>query len=181
MKGAGKRVSARVSVSVCLSVRVCVCVCVCEGASNSFSVLCIRALNAEKTEVLPIASTSCLSLVGGDNVDIGGKHIAFKSSVRNVGVHLDQASSMQQQISSVCRTAYLELRRIASIQPHLPQNATAQLVSSAIASWLDYCNSILAGSRFHAYRESKTMLQNTFLEKFETRMTASVLKPDLNT
>ena len=48
---------------------------------------------------------------------------------------------MQQHISSVCRAAYLELRRVASIRPYL----TAQLVSSAITSRLDYCNSTLAG------------------------------------
>ena len=46
-------------------------------------------LNAEKTEVLPVASTSRLSLVGRDSVDIGGKRIPFRSSVRNLGVHLD--------------------------------------------------------------------------------------------
>ena len=102
-------------------------------------------LNAEKTEVLPVASTSRLSSVGRDSVDIGGKRIPFRSSVRNLGVHLDQTLSMQQHISSVCRAAYLELRRIASIRPYLTQSATAQLVSSAITSRLDYCNSILAG------------------------------------
>ena len=52
---------------------------------------------------------------------------------------------MQQHISSVCRAAYLELKRIASIRPYLTQSATAQLVSSAITSRLDYCNTILAG------------------------------------
>ena len=102
-------------------------------------------LNAEKTDVLPVASTSHLSSVGRDNVDIGGKRIQFRSSVRNLGVHLDQTLSMQQHINSVCCAAYLELRRIASIRPYLTQSATAQLVSSAITSQLDYCNSILAG------------------------------------
>ena len=68
-------------------------------------------LNAVKTGVLPIASTSHLSSVGRDSVDIGGKRIPF----RYLGVHLDQTLSMQQHISSVCRAAYLELRRIASI------------------------------------------------------------------
>ena len=100
-------------------------------------------LNAEKTEVLRVASTSRLSLVGRDCVDIRGKHIPFRSSVTNLGVHLDQTLSMQQHISSVCCAAYLELR-IASIQPYLTQSATARLVSSAITSRLDYCNSILA-------------------------------------
>ena len=102
-------------------------------------------LNAEKTKVLPVASTSRLNSVGRDSVDIGGKRIPFRSSVRNLGVHLNQTLSMQQHISSVCRAAYLELRRIASIRPYLTQSATAQLVSSAITSRLDYCNSILAG------------------------------------
>ena len=102
-------------------------------------------LNAEKNEVLPVASTSRLSSVGRDSVDIGGERIPFRSSVRNLGVYLDQTLSMQQHISSVCRAAYLELRRIASIRPYLTKSATAQLVSSAITSRLDYCNSILAG------------------------------------
>ena len=104
-------------------------------------------LNAEKAEVLPFASTSRLSSVSRDSVDIGGKRIPFRSSVRNLGVHLDQTLSVQQHISSVCRAAYLELRRIASIRPYLTQSATAQLVCflSAMTSRLDYCNSILAG------------------------------------
>ena len=112
---------------------------------TQFSVNNKLKLNAEKTEVLPATSTSRLSSVGRDSVDIGGKRIPFKSSVRNLGVHLDQTLSLQQHISSACRAAYLEHRRIASIRPYLTQSATAQLVSSAITSRLDYCNSILAG------------------------------------
>ena len=52
---------------------------------------------------------------------------------------------MQQQISSVCRVAYLELRRIASIRTYPTQSAAAQLVSSAITSRLDCYNSTVAG------------------------------------
>ena len=52
-------------------------------------------LNAEKTEVLPVASTPRLSSAGRDSVDIGGKRIPFISSVRNLGDHLDQTLSMQ--------------------------------------------------------------------------------------
>ena len=52
-------------------------------------------LNAEKTEVLPVASTSRLSSVSRDSADIGGKRIPFKSSVRNLGVHFDQTLSMR--------------------------------------------------------------------------------------
>ena len=75
-------------------------------------------LNTEKTEVLSVASTSRLSSVGRDSADIGGKRIPFRSSVRNLGVHLDQTLSTQQHISSVSCAAYLGLRRIDSIRYH---------------------------------------------------------------
>ena len=130
-------------------------------------------LNAEKTEVLPVASTSRLSSVGRDSVDIGGKRIPFRSSVRNLGIHLDQTLYIQQHSSSVCRAADLELRRIASIRLYLTQSATAQLVSSAITSWLDYCNSILAGlplKQISRLQRVPTTLQNLFLESPNTIM-----------
>ena len=38
-------------------------------------------LNAEKTEILPVASASRLSSVGRDSVNIGGKRIPFRSSL----------------------------------------------------------------------------------------------------
>ena len=101
--------------------------------------------NAEKPEVLPVASTSRRISVGRDSADTGGERIPFRPSVRNLGVPLDQTLSLQQHISSVCRAAYLELRTTASIRQYLSQSATAQLVSSAITSRLDYCNSVLAG------------------------------------
>ena len=101
-------------------------------------------VNTEKTEFLSVVSTSRISSVGRDSVDIGCKRIPLRYSARNLGVHLDQTLSMQQPISSICRVAYLELRRIASIRPYSTQSATAQLVSSA-TSRLDYCNSSLAG------------------------------------
>ena len=72
----------------------------------------------KRLKFFPLHLLPAYSSVGRDSVDIGGKHIPFRSSVRNLGVHLDQTLSMQQYISSVCRAAYLELRRIASIRPY---------------------------------------------------------------
>ena len=99
----------------------------------------------KRLKFFPLHLPPRLSSVGRDSVDIGGKHIPFKSLVRNLGVRLDQTLSIQQHSSSECRAAYLELRRIASIRLYLSPSATAQLVSSAITSRLDYCNSSLAG------------------------------------
>ena len=52
---------------------------------------------------------------------------------------------MKQHISSLCRTTFLALRRIASIRPFLSNSSTEKLVASMITSRLDYCNAAFAG------------------------------------
>ena len=53
--------------------------------------------------------------------------------------------SMKQHISSLCRTTFLALRRIASIRPFLSNSSIEKLVASMITSRLDYCNATFAG------------------------------------
>ena len=60
-------------------------------------------------------------------------------------VKIDQTLSMQEQISSVCRASFLELRRLASIRPYLSERTSARLVAALITSRLNYCNSVLVG------------------------------------
>ena len=53
---------------------------------------------------------------------------------------------MKQHISSLCRTTFLGLRRIASIRPFLSNSSIKKkLVTSMITSRLDYCNATFAG------------------------------------
>ena len=51
---------------------------------------------------------------------------------------------MKQYISSLCRTTFLALRRIASIRPFLSNSSIEKLVVSMITSRLDYCNATFA-------------------------------------
>ena len=53
---------------------------------------------------------------------------------------------MKQHISSLCRTTFLALRRIASISPFLSNSSIEKLVASMITSRLDYCNAAFAGA-----------------------------------
>ena len=51
---------------------------------------------------------------------------------------------MKQHISSLCRTTFLALRRIASIRPFLSNSSTEKLFASMTTSRLDYCNATFA-------------------------------------
>ena len=54
-------------------------------------------------------------------------------------------SILMKQISKVCQSAYLELRRISSVRHVLIVEATKTHVTSLVLSILDYCNSLLSG------------------------------------
>ena len=86
-----------------------------------------------------------ISSVGCDSADIGVSCIPFQTTVTYLGVHLDQTLSKKQHISSLCRTTFLALMRIASIRPLLSNSSIEKLVASMITSTLDYCNATFAG------------------------------------
>ena len=104
-------------------------------------------LNDDKTEAICVASDHTLAKVdlSPTKLKVGDSDVSFQSKVRDLGVTLDAALSMHDQISSLCKSAFFHLRRIRSISALLPQSAVIQLVVSLILSRVDYCNSLLAG------------------------------------
>ena len=74
-----------------------------------------------------------------------GKHNSFQAVKEYLGVYLDQTLSLQQHISSVYRSTFLELLKRSLIRSNLSRNSTARLVSSMINSRLDYYNYIFEG------------------------------------
>ena len=61
----------------------------------------------------------------------------------SLGIKIDQA--LYAGSNGVCRASVLDIRRIASIRPHLSWRTSARPVAVLITSRLDYCNSVLAG------------------------------------
>ena len=99
----------------------------------------------DKTEIMLVGARSRLASIDCQSACFNGTEVKFQASVKYLGVKIDQSLTMHDQISSVCRASFLELRRIASIRQYLSQEAASKLVNTLIASRLDYCNSILAG------------------------------------
>ena len=55
-------------------------------------------LNTDKTEIMAVGTSSRLSRVDCNSANIGGSSIPFKTSVKYLGVRIDQTLSMQDHI-----------------------------------------------------------------------------------
>jgi hypothetical protein len=102
-------------------------------------------LNEDKTELIVLGSKIKLSQMGDISLNIGGQMIKPTKSVRNLGVIFDAEMDMKQHISTVCKNAYFQLRKISQIRKFLTEDATKTLVQSAVMSRLDYGNALLIG------------------------------------
>ena len=92
-----------------------------------------------------VGARSRISSIDLQSACFNGTDVAFQACVKYLGVKIDQSLTMHEQISSVCRASFLELRRIASIRQYLSHDTAARLVNALVTSRLDYCNSVLAG------------------------------------
>ena len=99
-------------------------------------------LNADKTETILFNSSKHKHPPAP--LSICQATISFSDSDRNLGFYLDKDLSKKEHISFICKTAFLEIRRISTIRHYLTDDATKTLVVSLVLS-LDYCNSLLAG------------------------------------
>ena len=117
-------------------------------------------LNEGKTEALLIDSQNSPNLPL--SITIGQNDICFSRSVRNLGVIFDDKLLMKQQVSKICQSVYLELRRISSIRHVLTVDATKTLVTSLVLSRLDYCCQGFPNSWLTNFKRFKFVLLDSF-------------------
>ena len=60
-------------------------------------------------------------------IQTGDKTVSPCNSAKNIGVIFDSALSMEDQINSVCKSCYLQLRHISQIRKYLSEDAAATL------------------------------------------------------
>ena len=61
-------------------------------------------------------------------------------------MYLDSHLDMTRQISHICSSSYLEIRRLSKIRKLLTLNTAKQLTCARVLSRLDYGNALLAGA-----------------------------------
>ena len=100
-------------------------------------------LNDDKTELMFVTKSTLLPLPS--TISVNDCPVSVSTSVRSLGVILDQSLSFENQFSNICKTAYLELRRISAVRHLLSTEATKTLICAFVLSRIDYCNSLFAG------------------------------------
>ncbi len=99
--------------------------------------------NMAKTELLVFPATPTLQ--HDFTTQLGSSTITPSSSVRNLGVIVDDQLTFKDHISKIARSCRFALHNIRNIRPFLTQHAAPLLVQALVISRLDYCNALLAG------------------------------------
>ena len=99
------------------------------------------SLNTNKSELLNIPS----NYSNFPQIFINNNEITPSTSIRYLGVIIDDNVNMNRHVSSMCKKANYELYKIRKIGHYLNKRATTILTNSLVFSSLDYCNSLLIG------------------------------------
>ena len=100
-------------------------------------------LNSSKTEIILFQppAVKCRNQPFATCVD--GIEMLPASSVKSLGVILDDTLKLVSHVNSVTSTAYFHLRKIAQKRSVFNRKVTETLVNALVLSCLDYCNSLL--------------------------------------
>ena len=99
-------------------------------------------LNDDKTELL-VVHPKHIETPSLPSIAVGDEVINLSECATNIGVMLDRNLNMEQQITTICKSAFLHIR---NIRKYLPQHAAETVVNALFTSRLDnYCNALLLG------------------------------------
>uniref|UniRef100_A0A8C6XI90 Reverse transcriptase domain-containing protein n=1 Tax=Naja naja TaxID=35670 RepID=A0A8C6XI90_NAJNA len=114
-------------------------------------------LNPAKTEWLCIPasrpSQDYLSLA------IGGAVLPPVDGARNLGVLLDVRLQLEEQVGTIARGAFAQLRLVHQLRPFLDRDALRTVTHALVTSRLDYCNALYLGLPLHTIRRLQ-LVQN---------------------
>ena len=82
----------------------------------------------------------------GPSLQLGAETIKASDHVRLLGVTISSDLSLDKHVSTICSTCFYWLRQIRRIRRSIDTDSAATLVHAFIASRVDYCNIVLAGS-----------------------------------
>ena len=106
-------------------------------------------MNNEKTEILLCGTNARFMSVCPNSLKIVNTiDLSSKVKKKHLGVCLENNLSMDNAVSPLRKSYYLELRKIANIRSYLSDAATLKRVLPLVISKLDHCNSLFYNMSF---------------------------------
>ena len=102
-------------------------------------------MNNAKTEFVLSGSCQQLAKCSFEVLNVNGELIQKSTSIKYLGIDLDQELSMKEQIARKCRIASFNLRRIRNIRKYLTRDACLSITLGLVISHLDYANGVYMG------------------------------------
>uniref|UniRef100_A0A3P9NVX9 Reverse transcriptase domain-containing protein n=1 Tax=Poecilia reticulata TaxID=8081 RepID=A0A3P9NVX9_POERE len=96
-------------------------------------------LNSNKTETLIVAPDSA---VPGIKQHLGNLSCTVKSNLRNLGVFMDGAMSMERHVTQLVRNCFFQIRNISKLCEMVTYGELEMIIHAFVSSRLDYCNSL---------------------------------------
>jgi len=92
-----------------------------------------------------LGSQQMLARLDIDEVPVLSSTIPVQQSARDLGVVIDSRLSLSEQVASVCRSGYYQLRQLHQAVCCSSMDATKTMVKAFITSRLDSCNALYYG------------------------------------
>ena len=103
-------------------------------------------LNDDKTQIIIFGSSRILQKIKMTGVNIAeGIPIQFKTTVKNLGILMDNKLTMRKQVIEVKKRSFRTLRNIRRIRFLLTEEQLKVVINSLVVSCLDYCNGLYYG------------------------------------
>ena len=83
----------------------------------------------------------------------------IRSSVKNLGVIIDSKFKLDQQVSSVVKNSFFQLRILSKVKGYLSRRDLETVIHAFITSRLDYCNALYIGLE-HSLLHRLQLVQN---------------------
>ena len=102
-------------------------------------------LNSSKTQYIWLGTRQQLAKL--DLVSLANEFplVSFSTSVRDLGVILDQELTFTKHILTLSRACYYQLRQLRVVTRSLSFSSASMLVHAFVCSRLDYCSSLYVG------------------------------------
>ena len=105
-------------------------------------------LNVFKTQVIKLGTLTRLQdLLSLESLTSGDNEVTFSTSVKNLGVIFDERFTFESHVNAVVKKCHFHLSNIKFIKPYVNKSNTMTLIHSLVLNRVDYCNSLLVGTR----------------------------------